>query len=69
LIVLQINTWNEVRKKKDLLYNLLDQGEKELIENIKELDSVLDYYRASMNFFLNKTLLFSKHSLDDLLLL
>jgi hypothetical protein len=45
LIALQINIWNEERKSIEKANNLLAQVQKELLENIKTLNSTIEYYR------------------------
>ena len=45
LIALQINNWNEERKDKEKTSRLLKEAHKELVYNIKQSSSVIDYYR------------------------
>jgi len=45
LIALQINNWNEERKDKEKTNHLFKEAQKELVYNIKQSSSVIDYYR------------------------
>ena len=45
LIALQINNWNEERKHKEKTNHLFKEAQKELVYNIKQSSSVIDYYR------------------------
>ena len=44
LIALQINNWNEEQKRELVTMGLMTQARKELLQNIKRTDIVLDYY-------------------------
>ena len=45
LIALQINTWNEGRKNKEKVNQLLVRVQKELLHNIERCSFVVDFYR------------------------
>lgn len=45
LIALQINTWNQERLDKEKTKRLFKEAHKELVYNIKQSSSVIDYYR------------------------
>ena len=44
LIALQINNWNDEQKRELVTIGLMTQVRKELLQNIKRTDIVLDYY-------------------------
>jgi hypothetical protein len=46
LIALSVNNWNEERKSRQKTVLLLEQVQKELLYNIKNSNSVIDYYRG-----------------------
>ena len=48
LIALQINNWNENKKKEKESYNQLLEVQKEILNNIEDIDTKANYYREKL---------------------
>jgi len=69
LIALQINTWNEHRKGKEKVHQLLVQVQKELLYNIDRCNFVVDFYRDKDSIYykvLNKKATYDDYKSNSL---
>ena len=69
LIALQINTWNEERKGKEKVHQLLVQVQKELFYNIDRCNFVVDFYRDKDSIYykvLNKKATYDDYKSNSL---